>query len=183
MTAIRMLAEGEPVTAQALAEATGLALGEVRDLIEEARQHGVEVEDGAVVGAALTLRPTQHHFRVRGNDLYAWCGFDTLSLPLITGEPAQVTSTCPVTGQEIRLTVAADGTTSNVTPPGVVVGIVGEEVLSCSSVSGPDSDECTQMPFFASREAGESWAGDHPGTAIVDLTDARTIARTYVLGP
>jgi hypothetical protein len=39
------------------------------------------------------------------------------------------------------------------------------------------------MPFFASREAGERWLADHPGVAIVDLDDARSIARAYVAGP
>ena len=69
-----------------------------------------------------------------------------------------------------------------VEPSTVVVGIVGEEVLSCCAVSGPDSEICTQMPFFASREAGERWQRDHPAVAIVDLDDAREVAHAYVSG-
>lgn len=181
-TLIRMLADGKPLTAEALAHATGIEASEVPALIEAARALGVEVEDGAVVGAALTLRPTAYRFRVRGHDLYAWCGFDTIFLPMIIGEPATVASTCPVTGQEIRLTVAPDGTATEVQPPGVVVAVVGDEIMSCST-SGPDSVICTQMPFFASRQAGETWSADHPGTAILDLTQARSVARAYVFGP
>lgn len=63
-------------------------------------------------------------------------------------------------------------------PDTAVVGIVGDEIIS--AVSGPDAEDCTQMPFFASREAGERWLADHPGVAIVDLDDARAIARAYV---
>jgi alkylmercury lyase len=171
-----------PVTPQALAAVTGLSVAQIEHYIDNVRGEGVEVEQGTIVGLALSLRPTQHTFRVRGNDLYTWCGFDTLFLPIILGERAEVTSTCPVTGREIRLMVEADGTVSAVHPAMVVVGVVGEEVTSCCGVAGPDSAICTQMPFFASREAGERWSADHPGVAIVDLDDAREVARGYVYG-
>jgi alkylmercury lyase len=178
--AIGLLADGKAATPEALAAATGWSVDKVTTYIENARRSGAEVEDGAIVGLALSLRSTEHRFRVRGIDLYTWCGFDALFLPIMLGERAEVASTCPVTGTEIRLTVEPDGTVSAVTPSTVVVGIVGEEVTSCCSVSGPDSAVCTQMPFFASREAGDRWLADHPGVAIADLDDAREIARTYV---
>lgn len=179
MAAIRLLADGKPATPAALAEATGRGVDEVRTYIGNARRAGAEIEEGAVVGVALTLRPTEHRFRVRGNDLYTWCGFDALFLPIMLGEPAEVTSTCPVTGVEIRLRVEPDGTVSAAAPETVVVAIVGEEVTSCCSVAGPGSQICAQMPLFASRAAGERWLADHPGVAVVDLGDAREIARTY----
>lgn len=178
--AIDLLADGEPATPAALAEAAGLSVDEAVAHIEHAGRVGVEVEGGAIVGCALTLRPTQHRFRVRGHDLYTWCGFDALFLPIMLGERAEVASTCPVTGSEIRLTVEPDGTVSAVEPAGVVVGIVGEQITSCCPTTGPQSDVCTQMPFFASLEAGERWLADHPGVAIVDLDDAREVARAYV---
>lgn len=177
---IELLADGKPVTADALAEATGMSVDDSISYIESAQRSGYQVEDGAVVGAALTLRPTQHRFRVRGNDLYAWCGFDTLFLPIMLDERAEVTSTCPVSGTEIKLTVEPDGTVSKASPSTAVVAIVGEDVTSSCSVTGPDSAICTQMPFFASREAGERWLADHPGVALVDLDQAREIARASV---
>jgi alkylmercury lyase len=110
----------------------------VRADIADARRRSVQVDDdGAVVGAALTLRPTPHRFRVRGHDLYAWCGFDALFLPIVLGERAEVASTCPVTGEAIHLTVEADGTVSGAEPPGVVVGIVGPQVMALCPGSGP----------------------------------------------
>lgn len=178
--AIRLLADGRPATAEALAKTTGASVEQVETYIDAARAQGIEVEDGAIVGAALSLRPTQHRFRVRDHDLYTWCGFDALFLPIMLGERAEVASTCPVTSTEIRLTVEADGTVSALSPEATVVGIVGEEVTSCCTTTGPQSEVCTQMPFFASRTAGEQWRADHPGVAIVDLDDAREIARAYV---
>lgn len=182
-TAIRLLADGKPVTPHALADATGHTVDDARGLIDTARQRGVEVENGDVIGAALTRRPTQHRFRVRGHDLHTWCGFDALFLPLILDERAEVASTCPETGTAIHLALEADGAATHVTPAGVVVAVVGNDILSCCPTAGPASDICTQMPFFASREAGERWATDHPGAAILDLNDARSIARSYIDGP
>jgi alkylmercury lyase len=180
---INLLANGRPVTPEALAAVMGIAIEEARSYIDIARSMGLEVEDGAVVGAVLTLRPTPYCFRVRGNDLHTWCGFDALFLPIMLDEPAQVASTCPVTGRPIRLTVQADGTVSEAIPATMVVGIVGEQIAASCSVVGPDSAICSQMPFFASREAGKRWLADHPGVAIVDLDDACTIARAYVAEP
>lgn len=174
---IRLLADGKPVTAAMLAGAAGISIAEAEAYIESGERTGLEVETGAIVGAALTLRPTQHQFTVRGNDLYTWCGFDALFLPIILGERAKVTSTCPVTRAEVNLTVEPDGTASDVTPGTAVVAIVGSDVTSSCDTIGPGSQVCTQMPFFASREAGEKWLADHPGVAIVDLDQAREIAR------
>jgi len=173
------LADGTPVTPGALATATGLALDVVAESIRLAGATGVETDDGAIVGAALTLRPTPHQFRVRGHDLYTWCGFDALFVPIVLGELAEVVSACPATGAEIRLTVGPDGTVSKRSPDAVVVGIVGREVLSCCSTTGPGSDVCSQMPFFASHDAAERWLGVHPGVAIVDLDTARPIAAAF----
>jgi alkylmercury lyase len=180
---INLLANGRQVTPEAFATVMGIAIEGARSHIDFARSIGLEVEDGAVVGAVLTLRPTPYRFRVRGNDLYTWCGFDALFLPIMLRQPAQVACTCPVTGTPIRLTVQADGTVSDAIPGTVVVGIVGEQITASCSVVGPDSAICSQMPFFASREAGERWLADHPGVAIVDLDDASRIARAYVAEP
>jgi alkylmercury lyase len=179
--AISLLADGRPVTAEALAAATDMTGEEVRTFVESAQRCGAEIEEGAIIGLALSLRRTRHRFRVRGNDLYTWCGFDALFLPIMLGERAEVASACPVTGADIRLTVEPDGTVIDPVPAAAVVGIVGEEVTSCCTVAGPDSAICIQMPFFASREVAKLWVADHPGVAIVDLDQAREIARTYVL--
>lgn len=179
-TGINLLANGHPVTAAMLADASGISFDDATAFIDNAARAGVEVEDGAVIGAALTLRPTQHRFRVRGTDLYTWCGFDAMFLPIMLNEWAHVRSTCPATGAEIHLTVAPDGAVTSADPPTVVVGVVGEEVLACCSAPGPDSEICRQMPLLTSRTAGEHWVADHPGVAIVDMHTAREIAHAYV---
>ena len=66
---INLLANGRPVTPEAFAAVMGIAIEEARSYIDIARSMGVEVEDGAVVGAVLTLRPT-HTVSVSGATTY-----------------------------------------------------------------------------------------------------------------
>ncbi len=95
-------------------------------------------EDGSVVGAALTTRPTPHRFRVRGNDLYAWCALDTLFLPGLIDATAEVRSTCPQSGQEIHLIVAPDRVESCI-PGSAVLSVVIPQALGSDRKTGPES--------------------------------------------
>jgi hypothetical protein len=81
-----------------------------------------------------------------GHDLYTWCGFDALFLPIVLGERAEVAWTCPVTGEAIHLTVEADGTISGAEPPGVVVGIVGPQVMDDPTRCGSSWRHTTSTP-------------------------------------
>ncbi len=63
-------------------------------------------EPGNILGAALTARETPHKVRVAGKQLYAWCSLDTLFIPGLLGESADIESTCPSSGEAIRLTVS-----------------------------------------------------------------------------
>ena len=58
--------------AQRLAVDLGLPVEKVEAIMEQLGSSGVEVdEEGRLVGVVLTLHPTPHRFRVKGNDLYA----------------------------------------------------------------------------------------------------------------
>ena len=137
---LNAIAEGEPVSTTALAERTGLNSDEVDGIFDRMRGAGSEFNtDGNLVGNVLTQIPTPHHFNIDGRKLYAWCALDTLFLPGLMDRTAEVESTCPVTGQEIRLTVAPDHIESS-SPGGIVVSIIipGEaDGTGQGSVSGP----------------------------------------------
>lgn len=178
--ALRLLAEGEPVEPADIASATGQPVADVQTWLARMAAAGYEIdEEGRLVGAALTLRPTTHQIRVRGNDLYAWCGFDTFFLPILLQEPAAISSTCPVTGRAIKLDLGANAELLNVQPATTMVAIVGPAVLDACDKAGPTSAICTQMPLLADPEAAEHWLQDRPGVAIVDVDTAATLARAY----
>jgi hypothetical protein len=106
---VQGIADRGAVTPAEFVARLGTSPDEAASLLRSLVAGGVELtEDGSVVGAALTTRPTPHRFRVRGKDLYAWCALDTLFLPGLIDATAEVRSTCPESGQEIRLVVAPE---------------------------------------------------------------------------
>ncbi len=178
--ALRLLADGRPVEPGRIADAAGRTIEEVEAWLERMHATGYQLDDaGRLVGAALSLQPTGHRFRVRGHDLYAWCGFDTLFLPILLGEPAHVASTCPATGHPIRLEVAADGTVTHAQPDTTVVAVVGPGVLATCGRVGPGTAICDQMPLLADPDAARTWVEGRAGVAVIDLDAATELARSY----
>jgi mercuric reductase len=147
------------------------------------RETGLEFDDqGNLVGAALTLRPSPHRFRVAGRDLFAWCSLDTLFLPGLLGETAEVASTCPVTGETIRLRVAPERV-EEYAPATMVLSVVLPGISCSTTRTGPASSMCSQMFFFASRGAAETWVRAHPGVAVLSVEEAFELARQRFVEP
>src|SRR5260370_25481284 len=170
----RLLAEGSPVGAAELAEASGLSQPDIAALLGE--WPGVFTDaEGRVAGfwglATGELTPA-HRFEAGGRVLYGWCAFDTLFLPGRLGQVAKVTSTCPVTGEEIRLTVGP-GEVIGTSHPGPVVSFLPPDVPVDSGVV---QSFCHFVHFFASREAGQRWTAQHPGTFLLTLGEAFDLA-------
>jgi alkylmercury lyase len=184
--AIRLLAEGHPVPAEKLASVSHLSIDEVYDFFTRLKLRGSEFDaDGNLAGIVLTLNPTSHQFQVNGRALFAWCALDTLFLPALLGQPAQVESTCPTTGTQIRLTVTPEGIAA-LDPPDTVLSMVIPGVTPhCQpgSQSGPQGPLCSAIYFFSSREAASTWLVAHPGTAILSANEAWHLAREVWIEP
>jgi alkylmercury lyase len=154
---LHLLASGEPVTTEDLAQATGRTADEVRHAL--ARLPDTEYDEhGRIIGHGITLRSTPHHFTVDGRQLYTWCALDTLIFPAVLGHPAQVQSPCHGTGVPVHLTVEPDKVTT-VQPATAVVSIVTPG--SCSSIR---TAFCNQVHYFASPAAAQSWLHLSPGS-------------------
>lgn len=183
---LRLLAEGRPVTAADLAARANLPLEVVSDTFQEIKKQGGEFnEAGHVVGNVLTLKPTPHRFVVNGRTLYAWCALDTIFLPGLLEETAEVESTCPVTGETIRLTITPDGVTQY-SPAGTVLSIAVPGVSCNREEPAGEADRairaresCQEMYFFGSRTAAEKWIKDYPGVEIFTVEEAWQLARVH----
>ena len=135
--ALRHLAGGRPVSSQALAEASERPHEEIAEFMSQARKGGAEFDgDGNLVGLALSLNPTPHRFRVGDHELFAWCSLDTMFLPGLIRETAEIESICPVTGANIQLTVSPDGP-SDVSPVETTLSIVIPGGTSGRDAVGP----------------------------------------------
>ena len=132
------IAERGSAGAEDLANALGVSAEEAGTVLEGLAAGGFQIDaEGRVVGAALTSKPTPHRLRIGANDLYAWCALDTLFLPGLLGETAEVESICPESGEPIRLTVAPDRF-EGLEPDGAFLSIVDPRALASRQL-GPAS--------------------------------------------
>jgi alkylmercury lyase len=171
-TLLRLIARGRPVDLAELAAVSGPPAPDLERILRA--QPGTEWDDdGRLVGFGLSLRPTAHRYLVSGRTLYTWCATDTLLFTVILGTDAVAESTCPATGQPIRLEITADAVTS-VSPAGAVVSQRhrGDLVVNLRA------DVCDHSHFFASAVAAGAWVAAHPDGEILSITDAFDHCRT-----
>jgi alkylmercury lyase len=176
----RLLANGSPVAPREIADVLGEPLDDVLAALD--RVPRIErAGEGDVLGWGLTLNPTPHRFEVDGTELFTWCALDTLFFPALLGRTATVRSTCPDSGDEIRLTVRPDGLEA-AEPDRVVVSLVlPERAAACTDVR---SAFCDQVHFFRDEEAAVEWLDAHPGGLVLSAEEAFQVGRrlsTHVL--
>jgi alkylmercury lyase len=166
----RLLAEGSPVTPEAVAEAAGVSREDVARLWD-LRPGVFRDSEGRVLGfwglTIARLEPT-HRLQVDDRTLYAWCAWDTLFLPGILQTTTQVTSTCPTTGETIELVVGPDGISQRSHPEAVVSFLLPARPFDADVIQG----FCHFVHFFADRAPGERWIAEHPGTFLLTLEEA-----------
>lgn len=169
-TVLELLAAGQPVSIEQLASALDREPAEVQRLVHDMAD--TEIDDqGRIVGAGLTLRPTPHGFSVNGHRLYTWCAFDTLVFPILLGQPAWVESPCHASGRPVHVTVRPDAVTY-VNPPGAVVSLVP------AGMERPlRRGFCDHVHFFCAATLASSWLAEHPDGSVLRVADAFRLAR------
>ncbi len=170
----RLLAEGEPVPVERVAQVLGLA----KDFVENILQKWPGVfYDGQkrIIGYwGLALPEMAHRFLVNGQTLYTWCAWDSLFIPAILQQTAEVESTCAATGEKIRLTVSPEGVTQ-VNPVDSVVSFVTSEAAKLRE--NVIVNFCHYVHFFSSVEAANQWVSKNSGTFVLSLAEAFRLGR------
>lgn len=174
LTLFRLLANGEPVGLGQLAGEVGMEAADV--VAHLGRCHGVHTDDAGRVVAfqGLSVVEAPHRLRVDSHTLYAWCAWDTLFLPELIGRPAEIESTCPVTGVSISLRVGPEEGPADVSPPGAVLSFV---LPAARRANDTIASFCNLIHYFASPQAAERWTAERPGTFVVSIEDAFEIGR------
>jgi len=172
--AIRLLSDGEPVALGQLAAAAGWSVEDVEAALA-AQTSGERDDQGRLVGLALTLRPTTHRVTVDGRTLYAWCATDTLMLPVILGRRVRVDSTCPQTGQAIRIELTPDRV-ERVDPPDAVMTAVRPR----GQLADVRAATCAHGHFFSSIAASAAWTEAHPDGHIHLVEEAFRLDRQVI---
>jgi alkylmercury lyase len=133
-------------------------------------------QEGNIIGLGLSFQPTRHQFHLGEQTLYTWCALDTLAFPALLGRMARVISSCPVTGQEIRLTVTPE-VIADLEPAGAVVSVhlPGEDTDICHV----HEDICNDGFFFVSREVASTWPSLHPKAVVLSVEEAAQLGRAF----
>jgi len=174
LTLYRMLAVGKPVSLEQFAQALDTSMDRVNKTLDAWPGVFFDSEHRIVALWGLSTVETQHRLETDGSVVYAWCAWDSLFFPELLDSTVKVTSHCAATGDEIKLTISPDGIES-VEPKAAVVSLLAPTVEEIKE--NVTASFCHFVYFFRSREAGEQWVADHPGTFIVSIDEAFTVGK------
>lgn len=174
----RLLAEGQPVSHQRVTTSLALPSVSVDDALQQFGSRITHDNAGQIVAfGGLSLQPTVHRFTVNGRTLYTWCAWDTLFIPAILKQTAQVESSCPVTETPIRLLVTPE-TVTHYDPAGTVLSFVIPESAAChEDVVG---NFCCYVRFLCSATAGAAWIAQYDGSFLLSVEEAYELGRQRV---
>jgi len=171
---MRLLAQGNPVEGKQVDRIIadlGIAQAEANQFLRQITERD---EQGRIVGImGLSLNDHPHRFMVNGVALTTWCAEDTLFLPAMLEQTANVESASPVSNEKIHVTISPKRVEA-VSPTDAVVSIVLVNVTAenLASVDAIWNTFCRQIHFFTSREEGERWAAGRSDIDILDMQQA-----------
>jgi len=172
----RLLAEEQPVPITRLAEHLEISVETIKRILDG--WPGVFSDaQGRIVGywglSIPSAYASPHKLTVNGRRLAAWCAWDTLFLPQLLGDSAEIESASPG-GGIVRL---------RVTPEKVerVEPLDAQMSVLLPDRAGVQKDVvtafCYFVHFFPSRQAGQSWGAQHAGTFLLSIHEAHILAR------
>jgi alkylmercury lyase len=165
-----LLARGKPASPEEIAAASGKSPEEVRAALDQFPSAEWD-EQGRVVGAGLTLRPTPHRLELEGRTLFAWCALDALLFPVLLGWTVSIESPCRGTGSLVHIEVTP-AEIEAVEPPSAAVAIAAaQDLASVRSVV------CNNTHFFSSPEAASRWLERYPEATILPVEEAFRLGR------
>jgi alkylmercury lyase len=170
---VRDLAHGRPLTPEQVDQRI-VALGLNRDASYQFLRERTERDaDDRIVGASgLSLGDHPHQLWVEGVSLSAWCALDTLFLPTLLGQTANIASPAPLTHAMIRLRVSPERV-EEVDPAGAAISIVLLDPCCkrAASVEAIWNAFCQHVHFLATREEAERWAAEREDIAILSVDE------------
>ena len=170
---IQLLSQGRPVSAGALARASGRPREEVLAVIGASSNVELDAQ-GRIVGAGLSLRPTAHRLLLGDRSLYAWCALDALMYLPLLGLAAQVESLCAATGSAIRMQVSTGGM-RDVTPTTAVVSVVRPD-----GILDVRQGFCNHVHFFRSSDAAQPWVAQRRSAPMLSIEEASLLGKQLV---
>lgn len=172
----RFATSGRPSSAETRAAAERLGLEAEHALATLAREDLVHRgRDGEIaVAYPFSGRPTAHRIRFpRGHEVDAMCAIDALGIAPMFGQPIEIVSRDPLTGDEIAAQVEPNGEVCWSPESAVVVaGAMAADGDSCQGC-------CPVLNFFVSPATAERWLANHRDVRgdVVSMREAAAAGR------
>jgi len=165
----RLLSDGKPIQPERVASSLNLPVSEATSLIKNFPT--VFDQDGNLVESfGLSLNPTKHSLVIGDKRLYAWCGVDTIALPIFIKKKARIESPDPITGKKITLLVSPERV-EEVEPSTAVVTWISPDVAGQATAAGTKGSICRYQNFFGSDESASKYISENPGVFVVKPSD------------
>lgn len=175
LTLLRTLAEGDPVSAEALAGPTGLTPQEVAAFLDSLPGLYRDDQDRVIGFWGLTVaHMPPHRYRLGDRELFTWCAWDPFLLTPLLGGRATITSTDAHTGDPVGFCITGDGVT-DLSHPGLTLSFTLPREWSDDVIA----NFCHLIHYFTSEASARAWTSTHPGTFVLSLEDAETLAEVW----
>ena len=121
-------------------------------------RQAIHVRDGEIaVAYPFSGRPTSHRVRFpSGTEAFAMCAIDALGIAPMFGEPIQINTADPRSGERIDVALDPSGE-AQWQPSDTVVVVVG-----ASGGENSFAGCCPVLNFFASTASAQQWLAEHP---------------------
>ena len=176
LTLYRLLSEGQPVSRTTLTDRLGASVETVNRVVDGWPGVFSDAQRRIVGYWGLSIPSVYsgpHTLTLNGRKLSAWCAWDTLFLPQLLGQSAEIESASPGGGL-VRLTVTPEQV-ERVEPAGAQMSLL---LPDCAGVQKDVvTTFCHFVHFFPSQQAGESWSAQHARTFLLPISAAYTLAR------
>lgn len=131
-----------------------------------------------VAEGLISATPTRHRVRIGGETFYTHCVMDAFILPALRDQPAEIISSDPETGEQLRVRITTEGYVEDsaaLAEATVSFGVAREGAESVYAVA------CPFINLFASRANYEKWTQAHREalTLAIPLKDAVALARAW----
>ena len=172
LPAFPLLASGQPLGVDEIAEATGVDVDRVTQVLENARCE--RDEDGRLIDLfGMTLSPTLHRLTIDGRVLFSCCALWAHVIPKLVDRTVTVESVDPSSRELVQLSLSPDGVES-ASPAGTAA------TMAIASQKAVDADVCgafcCHVRHFVSLESAERFTAGSRARHVVDLVTLDNMA-------
>ena len=168
--------DGKPVSIDALALQSGIAVDQIRRYIKGMADRGIlEMdEDDTVIGChGLSIIPTKHHLGINGRNLFTWCAADAVGIPAALEIEAKIVSKCLYCDESIEIDMA-NGEIMNSNQKDARIWVVeadlNRSIVGCT---------CPQINFFCSEEHFNKWYKNQNRGKLLTLAEAVELGKCW----